>query len=58
MITTYMSYLKQEVLVRNVELKSYRQLEDFRKVKGERRLQLIYPTNLLESFSLESLWAE
>ena len=58
MISTYMSYLKQEVLVRNVELKSYRQLEDFRKVKGERRLQLIHPTNLLESFSLESLWAE
>ena len=58
MITTCMSHLKQEVLVRNVELKSYHQLEEFRKVKGERRLQLIYPTNLLESSSLESLWAE
>ena len=35
MITTCMSYLKEEVLVRIVELKSYHQLEESR--KGQRR---------------------
>ena len=35
-VTTCMSYLKQEVLVRNAELTSYHEPEEFRKCPKER----------------------
>ena len=56
MITTSVSSLKQEVLVRKAELTSYHHLEKFRKVK--RRLQSSCPTNLPVSFLLEPFLAE
>lgn len=58
-VTTCMSYLKQEVLVRNTVLTSYHHLKEFQeRSKGERNCQFICPANLPESLLLESILAE
>ena len=49
--------MQQEVLVRNAGLTNYHQPE-FRKGQRERRRLSICPTNLPESSSLESIFAE
>ena len=53
-VSSCMSYLITHI--RNAELTSYHQTEEFRKIK--RRSQSMHPTNLPESFLLESILAE
>ena len=55
MVTTCMSCLKQEVLVRNVELTNYYQLEEFG--KGQKERGDASPTSLPELFLLEFILA-
>ena len=53
-VTTCMSCLKQEVLVRNVELTNYYQVEEFR--KGQKERGDASPTNLPELFHWNLSW--
>ena len=55
-VTTFLSYLKQEVLVKNVELTTTINQKNLGKVK-KRPLQAICSTHLSESILLESIVA-
>ena len=56
-VTTCVCYVKQEVLVRNAEQATTAR-KIWKRSKGKKRLQSICPTNLPESFSLESILSE
>ena len=56
-VTTFLSYIKQEVLVKNVKLTTTTSQKNWGKVK-KRLLQAICSTDLSESILLESIEAE
>ena len=57
-VTTCVCYVKQEVLVRNTELKSYHNQKNLEKVKRKKKTPVLCPTNFPESFLLESILSE